>query len=386
MSSPEPMPPRLVLRFPRPAVVWGVSAGALSLIGWYKAINLLLLLGYFLLALIAVNALLAYQMVRRVTGARRPGGPAGFPGEPIPHAVAVENVSDRPATVLVADPTAGQPARWLLAPFPAGGRDVLRTEFRFPRRGRYPVGPLAIESEYPLGLVRWSAVIEPTGEHLVLPTVGHVDVDVLRRWLGRAAGGESRTRRPARRPTPGLGDIRGLRPYRPGDSPRDVHWKTTARRGQLVVREYDQTDPLNLVVVLDPWSPTHTPTGQAADRLEWALGLAASVGWAWATADEPGDLTLVIPGDPAYTRTGHASTRFVRDAFAPIAAIVGGPDVPAVPASAVRASAVRTARLVVSTRPDSPVLAGLRRSGVPAAGTDPTVPPRWYVSTAAAGG
>ena len=368
------------LHLPRPAVVWALVAGLIVAAGWWKGINLLLLLGDLLLALVGVNAWLAYRAVRGVTASRRPP-PVAFAGETVRHAVEVVNRAPRPATVLVADPTPGQSARWLLAPLPAGGRSTLRTEFAFPTRGRYPVGPLAVESEYPLGLARWTAEAELPGEVIVLPAVGRVDVEGLRRWVARAAGGEGRSRRPSRRPNPGVGDVRGTRPYRSGDGPRDVHWRTTARRGHLVVREYDQTDPLNLVLVLDPWVPDQS--SEAAERLEWAVGLAASVGWAWAAADEPGDLTLVLPGRPP--ASGRATPAFVRSAFAPLADLAGSPDVPAVPSGSARAK-VRTAHLVIGTRPGGPVLTGLRRSGVPAAGADPSSPPGWYLPPKPAGG
>jgi uncharacterized protein (DUF58 family) len=368
----------MTFHLPRPAVAWALIAGLIALAGWWKGINLLILFGYFLLALVGVNAWLALRAARRVTATRRPT-PVAFAGEAVRHVVEVTNAGPRPATVLVADPAPGQSARWLLAPLPAGESATLRADFTFPRRGRYPVGPLVVESEYPLGLARWTKEAEPPGEVVVLPAVGRVDVEGLRRWVGRAAGGEGRARRPSRRPNPGVGDVRGTRPYRPGDGPRDVHWRTTARRGHLVVREYDRTDPLNLVLVLDPYLPDDS--AEAAGRLEWAVGLAASIGWAWAAADEPGDLTLVLPGRPA--ARGRATPAFVRSAFAPLADLAGTPDVPAV---AVRGGAVRTAHLVVGTRPGGPVLAGLRRSGVPAGGADPSAPLGWYLPPRPAGG
>jgi hypothetical protein len=152
-----------------------------------------------------------------------------------------------------------------------------------------------------------------------------------------------------------------------------------------VVREYDQTDPLNLVIVLDPWLPRNAAP-EDHRRFEWAVALVASVGWAWATADEPGDLTLVIPGPEAVVRTARATPGFVRDAFAPLARITGTETVHGVPPGAVRPNAARTARLVVSPRPDSPVLAGLRRAGFPAAGADATAPPGWYLPAPGPGG
>ncbi len=370
------MDPRARFHLGKPLLYWLPVAAVLALIGWSKTINLLLLLGYLMLALCGVNAVLAWRMVRRVTGRRRDTPPL-FAGERFVHTVDVRNPTRRGATVRVADEAAGQVGDWFLAPLPGGESAVLRVPWSFPKRGRYAVGPLVVDSEYPFGLVRWARDLQPATGVCVLPAVGVVGVESLRRWLIRAGGGEGRTRRPARRPTPGLGDVRGVRPYRMGDSPRDIHWKTTARRNQLVVREYDQTDPLNLVLILDPWLPAGaTPEQRAA--LEWALAAVVSIGWAWAVADEPGDLTLVIPGNPPEVHTARASTAFVRQAFAALADVSGSDSVPTVPLSAVRAGAVRTARLVVSSRANSPLAAALRSGGLPTATVDPTAAPRWY--------
>ena len=76
------------------------------------------------------------------------------------------------------------------------------------------------------------------------------------------------------------------------------------------------------MIVLDPWTPT-TPDPAAAARLEWAVGLALSVGWAWARAGEAGDLTLVVPGVPPVVASGRATIGFVRAAFAPLADLAG---------------------------------------------------------------
>lgn len=371
------MTPSARFHLGKPLLYWLPVAAVLALIGWSKTINLLLLLGYLMLALCGVNTLLAWRMIRRVTGQRRET-PSVFAGERLVHTVEVRNPTSRGATVRVADEAAGQVGNWFLAPLPGEESTVLRVPWSFPKRGRYTVGPMIVDSEYPFGLVRWTRELQPATGIRVLPAVGNVAVESLRRWLIRAGGGEGRTRRPSRRPTPGLGDVRGVRPYRMGDSPRDIHWKTTARRNQLVVREYDQTDPLNLVLILDPWLPATGATPDQAAALEWALAVIVSIGWAWAIADEPGDLTLVIPGTPPEVHTSRASAAFVRQAFASLADVAGSDAVPTVPLSAVRAGAMRTARLVVSSRPNSPLARALRGGGLPSANVDPSMALRWY--------
>jgi uncharacterized protein (DUF58 family) len=63
-----------------------------------------------------------------------------------------------------------------------------------------------------------------------------------------------------------------LREYVPGDDPRQIHWRSTARTGVLTVREHVDTTEPTTTVVLD----TH-PTALGADAFEHAVEFAASV-------------------------------------------------------------------------------------------------------------
>ena len=77
-------------------------------------------------------------------------------------------------------------------------------------------------------------------------------------------------------------DLRALRPYVPGDELRHLHWKATARTGQLIVREYvDPAQPW-CVVVLDTRRDVLD-----ADAFEAAVEIVASVLWAAAEQDRP---------------------------------------------------------------------------------------------------
>jgi uncharacterized protein (DUF58 family) len=361
------------LRFPLVGRIWLGVAFLLALVGWVKTINLLLLLGYVLFALLGVNAWLAWRMSRRLTAARRPTPPV-YAGETVAVAADVTNPSRRAATVLITDQAAGNRSAWLLAPLPAGQSQPLTTRWALRARGRHATGPLTAEAGYPFGLVVAARALAPPGELVVLPAVGRVDVEAFRRWLVRAGAGEADSRRPSRRAAPGRGDVRGLRPYRAGDSPRDIHWKTSARRGQLLVREHDQGEPLDLVLIVDPWSAD----AQLTERLEWVLSLATTLGRSWCASAAGSDLTLIVAGSPPVVRSGRASPGFVRPAFACLADVTGSPDVPPVPPGLARRRSFRAARVVVSTRPAGPVAEELRRAGLPVALVHPAAPPVWY--------
>jgi uncharacterized protein (DUF58 family) len=91
----------------------------------------------------------------------------------------------------------------------------------------------------------------------------------------RAGSEEARGR--ARLSTRGGGEIRGLRPWRDGDSPRAIHWKTTARVGRWMVREDETTRPAPWVVVWAPEAPAASATPGAAEAARARLDAEAAV-------------------------------------------------------------------------------------------------------------
>lgn len=307
--------------------------------------------------------------------------PPGYAGRPAELAVDVYNPSRQPAAVTVTDAVGGHRSAWLFAPLAPGTVHRLTANATFPRRGAYPAGPLLVESGYPFGVVRVSALLADDEVARVLPTPGRVDRDALRKWLIRGGGGDGRTRRQLPRPTPGTGDLRGVRPLRPGDSPRDIHWRTSARRGSLLVREYDHPDPLDLVVIVDPYLP-RTPSPAAVARFEWAIGLAMSLGAAWADGSEGVNVTLVVAATPPIVSVGTADPRGVRTTFALLADLTGSSSVPSVPPLPRGGRAIR---LLCTPRADSPVVTAWRTAGQPVATVSAERPPGWYTPSVSDG-
>lgn len=82
-------------------------------------------------------------------------------------------------------------------------------------------------------------------------------------------------------------EIFGVREYRPGDALRRIHWRSTARRGELIVREFEPPGVQNLGIFLDS-SPSSI---DAADQI---ARLAASE--AWDCLGAGGRVTLWAPG------------------------------------------------------------------------------------------
>ncbi|MCM4081116.1 DUF58 domain-containing protein [Paractinoplanes hotanensis] len=156
-------------------------------------------------------------------------------------------------------------------------RTAATAEYPLPTgvRGRYPVGPLEIGREDPLGLARSR---HRTGSATTL-------VVYPRQLPARAGGGPSR-RTP---PGPATDDLRrgsaeprGIREYEPGDEVRRIHWRATAHTGRLMVRDLGDPRQARLTVLLD------TRAGVlGADDFEEAVDLAASLLGAAARAGVP---------------------------------------------------------------------------------------------------
>jgi uncharacterized protein (DUF58 family) len=70
----------------------------------------------------------------------------------------------------------------------------------------------------------------------------------------------------------------GLRDYRAGDSVRHVHWRSSARRGALVVREFEQEIPGSVTLVIDTRSPIQAGR-PGAGSFEDLIRAAASITW-----------------------------------------------------------------------------------------------------------
>ncbi|MFO0852157.1 MAG: hypothetical protein U0871_26870 [Gemmataceae bacterium] len=141
--------------------------------------------------------------------------------------------------------------------------------------------------------------------------------------------------------------------------------------------EYDHPTPLDLVLVVDPWAADPADPA-AAERVEWAVSVAASLAVAWAESGDGATLTLAVPGRPPTVRTGQCTAGFARQACRPLATFAPTADVPAFAPDLIRTRTNRTARIVVSTRPGSPVAAAFADAGVPFAAVDPSYPPAWY--------
>ncbi len=157
------------------------------------------------------------------------------------------------------DLTGGTPLRATVSRSP--GRVLVRYSVPAARRGRWPVGPLMVSRSDPAGVAHVSGPLGTTSTVTVWPAV-----TALPPWRDLLAAEPERVATGLRSPGP---DDAALRDYRDGDDLRRVHWRSTARRGRLIVRGDEHTSVRPVALVLGvPVQPV---------PLEWAVELVASL-------------------------------------------------------------------------------------------------------------
>jgi uncharacterized protein (DUF58 family) len=275
----------------------------LVLIGLVKNINLLTLLGYVLLVVFALNVLLAGRRLRRLRAARALGEPI-FAGSPCAVELTVQaskpEVPGRPGAlteVRLEDLGAEHHLAWFVERLAGGEVLHLHGEVALQRRGAYWWGPLVAVAGRPFGLIQRRVMLAPAREVIVLPRLGWLHRGLLRRRLSSARV-PGRSVRLEGRPHPAAQEeFHGLRPFRTGDSPRAIHWRTSARRGELMVREYEDLPGEDLLLIFDPSVPA------TREQFESAICVAATICWEWCR--QHGDrLILAVTGPGGFLFDG----------------------------------------------------------------------------------
>lgn len=160
----------------------------------------------------------------------------------------------------------------LFASVPPGGVRHLSYYGRMPRRGRYRFGPLKISTRFPLGLVRRIATVDDRRTMVVCPRLGRL----TSAWTSLHQQTPRGTRKVFRGQRMLGADFFSLRDWQSGDSRRSIHWRTSARRGGLVVRQSQQQRQQDVLLVVDLWQPSR-PTAAHLQVVERAVSFAATV-------------------------------------------------------------------------------------------------------------
>ena len=190
---------------------------------------------------------------------------------------------------------------------PAKEHRVGRYQIRFAQRGLYTLGPMRVSSRFPLGIGERGQLFTDTAELIVHPALGRL----LPAWTRQQKEmAESNRRVQARL---GLFDdeFHRIREFRSDDNPRWIHWRSTARRGQLMVREYQQHRHADSLVLLDlPELPDWS-----TDAVEMAVSLTATVCVEQTRSSSGGRYLLAIAANRPELITSRAPGGFREEAL-----------------------------------------------------------------------
>jgi uncharacterized protein (DUF58 family) len=234
----------------------------------------LLRVAVLVIAVPLVAAAFAARTRFRLTCARRIDPARVAAGDRSRVVLRIENISRLPTGLLLIEDS---------IPYLLGGRPRVVLDRLAPRRpidvgyhvsgelrGRYRIGPLTVRLMDPFGLCELPRSFTSTDTLVVTPQVVRLPpVQLSGEWGG---AGHSTSRSVA---THGDDDV-ATREYRHGDDLRRIHWRTTARRGELTVRREEQPWQSRGAVLLDTRLIAHRGDGPASS-LEWAISAAASI-------------------------------------------------------------------------------------------------------------
>lgn len=128
---------------------------------------------------------------------------------------------DRPGTALALRVARDAPA-------------MVRYQVRMKHRGLIRIGEVELSTRFPFGLFEYRVVVPVKSEILVYPRIGVFRDGPLpgSRFSRLMTSTETVNDK-------GQEEFRNLREYRPGDNPRLIAWRATAKRGELMVKELE---------------------------------------------------------------------------------------------------------------------------------------------------
>ncbi|MFT5196829.1 MAG: hypothetical protein ACI9EW_003114 [Cellvibrionaceae bacterium] len=135
------------------------------------------------------------------------------------------------------------------------------------QRGRYQLGPMLLRTSDPFGLFSLEKSVEMTTNVVIFPMA--VPMTHFALPAGVLSGGDALRRKTHFVTT----NAAGVRDYAPGDSLNRIHWKSSARRGRLIVKEFE-LDPLADIWIVpdmsvyDQMAAEDVISGISANRLD----------------------------------------------------------------------------------------------------------------------
>lgn len=300
MATASAHPPAEISRWRRLLAWWENPAADINIRRWWGSAAVLLALAAFMrepvLGLVALGIAVFGFVLRlwwdhaldKLTYTRHFGATRAFYGDQVSVELTAENAKPLPIARLDIRETVGPNVRISgqhLERSAESANLIFRTMFSLGmyervshrytidchRRGWHRLGPVRLVANDPFGMAARAGTLDIREGVLVYPRVVPMTQLVV----------------PARQP---LGDLKpaaplvedpmrmsGVRPYIPGDSPKRIHWRATARTGEIQTRVFEPSATPVAAVFLDTITFSHLWEGQNSDLLELSVTVAASL-------------------------------------------------------------------------------------------------------------
>ena len=239
----------------------------------FREVNLLLMLSAMMVGPLIFSWRIAAGTLRRLSVERKAPSLC-HAGEPTMIELAVHNQrSWLPSWMLTATDVIDQVAETtvLFDKLPAGETRQQPYRITFAVRGRHRYSHVRLITRYPFGFVKAAIDVACDGEQIVAPALGQLT------QLGQSliSGGKARQRTAKRRGAQ-QAEYYGIRDWRSGDSRRWIHWRSSAKSGELAVLQFHEQQDDELALLLDLWQPSAArPSERAA--VELAVSVAATM-------------------------------------------------------------------------------------------------------------
>ncbi|HEY7835354.1 MAG TPA: DUF58 domain-containing protein [Ktedonobacterales bacterium] len=158
------------------------------------------------------------------------------------------------------------------------------------QRGRYQLGPVTATTGDPLGLFQQTLPLAPAYPLLVLPNV--IPLDTFGLYPGAMPGRGRGSQRSLQTAT----NVVTVRTYVPGDPLTHIHWRSTARMGQFMVKEFDLDPTVDVTLLLDLDPRAQAGQGEESTE-EYGVTITASIA-AYLLRQKQLAVGLVVSGMP----------------------------------------------------------------------------------------
>ncbi len=271
-EKPRFSPLRVLLKWLRPPRTLKINTSGWFFIGLVIAVelaavntgnNLLYIIMGGMLSFIIASGILSNIDLRNLT-VKRHLPEHLFARTPALVQIEIENNKRHiPSFLLVVEAASTGKSAALIGSVRAHGNAQAFLETIFPRRGLYEMGPIKVSTNFPFGLFTKGMEVRQTQQVLVFPRITEVDATP---YDTRGREGETAILRVGHGTDPF-----SVKDFQPGDNPRHIHWKSTAKRGKFMRREFSREQERRITIKI------HPDEGGNSDLLEEKIERAASL-------------------------------------------------------------------------------------------------------------